>query len=99
VFPAVAAFSAGVVPQRLTSRSRAARVRHYLAAGTLEAGFRTATRQWAQRLQRAGLPCHHREWIGGHDDLWWQQQLPAALAWLLAPEAAGLPRDGGRPRA
>ena len=97
VFTAVAAFSAGVVPQRLTAR--AARVRHYLAAGTLEAGFRTATRQWAQRLQRAGLPCHYREWVGGHDDLWWEQQLPAALAWLLAPEAAGLPQDGGRPRA
>ena len=84
VFTGVAAFSTGVVPQRLTSRARAARVRHYLAAGTLEAGFRWATRQWAERLQRAGLPCRHQEWIGGHDHLWWEQQLPAALAWLLA---------------
>jgi enterochelin esterase-like enzyme len=99
VFPAVAAFSVGVVPQRLTSRARAARVRHFLAAGTLEAGFRWATGQWAQRLRRAGLPCRYREWVGGHDDLWWEQQLPAALAWLLAPEGAALPRDGGRARA
>jgi enterochelin esterase-like enzyme len=91
IFPAVAAFSAGVVPGRLTSGSRAARVRHYLAAGTLEAGFRTATKQWAQRLERAGLPCRYHEWVGGHDHLWWDQQLPAALAWLLAP-SAGLPR-------
>src|SRR5215831_14293899 len=99
VFSAVAAFSAGVVPQRLTGRARAARVRHHLAAGTLEAGFRTATRQWAQRLRRAGLPCRYQEWIGGHDQLWWERQLPAALAWLLAPNAADLPPDGGQPRA
>jgi enterochelin esterase-like enzyme len=61
------------------------RVRHYLAAGTLEAGFRRSTWQWAERLQRARLPCRHQEWVGGHDHLWWEQQLPPALAWLLAP--------------
>jgi enterochelin esterase-like enzyme len=84
VFTAVAAFSAGVVPRQIAGRARAARVRHHLAAGTLEAGFRSATRQWAERLQRAGLPCRYQEWIGGHDPFWWDQQLPAALAWLLA---------------
>ena len=83
VFTAVAAFSAGVVPRQIAGRARAARVRHYLAAGTLESGFRSATRQWAERLQRAGLPCRYQEWIGGHDPFWWDQQLPAALAWLL----------------
>jgi enterochelin esterase-like enzyme len=36
-------------------------------------------------VQRAGLPCRHQEWVGGHDSYWWQQQLPGALAWLLAP--------------
>ncbi len=82
---AVAAFSSGVVPQRISREARSARIRHYLAAGTLEPGFRRATRQWAQRLQRAGLPCRHEEWIGGHDHLWWEQQLPIALGWLLAP--------------
>jgi enterochelin esterase-like enzyme len=85
VFAAVAAFSAGVVPHQITSRARTAGVRHYLAAGTLEAGFRSATREWAERLRRAGLPCRYQEWTGGHDDFWWDQQLPAALAWLLAP--------------
>jgi enterochelin esterase-like enzyme len=84
VFTAVAAFSAGVVPRQIAGRARAARIRHYLAAGTLESGFRSATRQWAERLQRAGLPCRYQEWIGGHDPFWWDQQLPAALAWLLA---------------
>jgi enterochelin esterase-like enzyme len=83
VFAAVAAFSVGVLPRRITSRARAAGVRHYLAAGTLEPGFRQATRQWAQQLQRAGLDCRYQEWVGGHDHLWWAQQLPAALGWLL----------------
>jgi enterochelin esterase-like enzyme len=84
-FTAVAAFSVGVVPRQVARAARTAGVRHYLAAGTLEAGFRDATRQWAQRLQRAGLPCRHQEWVGGHDDYWWDQQLPAALTWLLTP--------------
>jgi enterochelin esterase-like enzyme len=83
VFVAVAAFSVGVVPGWLTGRARVAAVRHYLAAGTLETGFRQATRQWAQHLQRAGLDCRYHEWVGGHDHLWWEQQLPAALEWLL----------------
>ncbi len=85
VFGAVAAFSAGVVPQRISREARSANIRHYLAAGTLEPGFRRATRQWAERLQRAGLPCRHEEWIGGHDHLWWEHQFPVALGWLLAP--------------
>jgi enterochelin esterase-like enzyme len=85
VFAAVAAFSVGVVPRRISGRARAGGVRHYLAAGTLEPGFRQATRQWAQRLQRAGLDCRYHEWVGGHDHLWWTQQLPAALGWLLTP--------------
>ena len=55
-----------------------------LENGTLEPGFRRATREGAERLQRAGLPCRHTEWIGGHDSLWWEQQLPVALGWLLS---------------
>ena len=80
---AVAAFSAGVVPQRISGTARSAGVRHYLAAGSLEPGFRRSTRQWAERLSRAGLPCRHEEWTGGHDQVWWEQQLPVALGWLL----------------
>jgi enterochelin esterase-like enzyme len=85
VFTKVAAFSVGMVPRKLSGQARTARVRHYLAAGTLETGFRRATGQWAQRLQRAGLACRHHDWAGGHDPYWWHQRLPAALAWLLAP--------------
>ena len=80
---AVAAFSAGVVPRRISGAARSAGVRHYLAAGTLEPGFRRSTREWAERLDRAGLACRHEEWTGGHDQLWWHQQLPVALRWLL----------------
>lgn len=81
VFGGVAAFSAGVVPKRVAGGSRD--VRHYLAAGTLEEGFRTATLEWATRLRRAGVPCRHHEWAGGHDPFWWDRTLPDALAWLL----------------
>ena len=80
---AVAAFSAGVVPRRISGAARSAGVRHYLAAGTLEPGFRRSTREWAERLDRAGLACRHEEWTGGHDQVWWDQQLPVALGWLL----------------
>jgi enterochelin esterase-like enzyme len=94
VFTAVAAFSAGVVPRQIAGPARTARVRHYLAAGTLEAGFSGSTRRWAGRLRRAGLPCHHQEWVGGHDAYWWEQQLPGALAWLLDDSASGVVRTG-----
>jgi enterochelin esterase-like enzyme len=87
VFGGVAALSAGVVPSRIARASR--QVRHYLAAGTLENGCRHGTAEWAARLERAGLPCAHREWTGGHDSWWWHAELPAALAWLLATGAAG----------
>jgi enterochelin esterase-like enzyme len=87
VFGGVAAFSAGIVPKRVVRASRG--VRHYLAAGTLEEGFRRSTREWAERLRRAGVPCVHREWTGGHDPFWWERSLPEALAWLLAPESSG----------
>jgi hypothetical protein len=80
---AVAALSAGVVPRQIRSAARSASVRHYLAAGALEPGFRRSTRGWAERLNRAGLACRHEEWTGGHDQVWWEQQLPVALGWLL----------------
>jgi enterochelin esterase-like enzyme len=85
LFTGVAALSPGMVPRRVSQAAVQARIRHYLAAGTLEAGFRKAAREWVERLQRAGLPCRYQEWAGGHDSYWWEQQLPAALAWLLGP--------------
>jgi enterochelin esterase-like enzyme len=85
LFTGVAALSPGAVPRRVSRAAAQAGIRHYLAAGTLEAGFRMATREWVQRLERAGLPCRYREWAGGHDSYWWEQHLPEALAWLLSP--------------
>jgi enterochelin esterase-like enzyme len=87
VFGGVAALSAGMVPGRVARASQ--RVRHYLAAGTLEPGIRRATAEWAARLERTGMACAHREWPGGHDDWWWRSQLPAALAWLIPGQARG----------
>jgi hypothetical protein len=85
------------VPHRVARGSR--QVRHYLAAGTLERGFRHGTSEWAGRLDRSGTPYTHREWAGGHDNWWWRVQLPTALAWLLAGQdagqAAGLPELTG----
>jgi enterochelin esterase-like enzyme len=83
VFGGVAALSGAMVPRRVASGSR--QVRHYLAAGTLEPGFRRGTAAWAARLDRAGMAYAHVEWAGGHDSWWWHAQLPAALGWLLAP--------------
>jgi len=83
VFGAVAAFSAGIVPGKVSRAARSAGVRHYLGAGLLEPGFRRATGEWADRITRAGLPVRHEEWAGGHDHLWWEQRLPVALGWLL----------------
>jgi enterochelin esterase-like enzyme len=82
VFGGVAALSGAMVPRRVASGSRP--VRHYLAAGTLEPGFRRGTAAWAARLDRAGMAYVHQEWAGGHDSWWWHAQLSAALAWLLA---------------
>jgi acetyl esterase/lipase len=46
-----------------------------------------ATREYAQRLRQAGVPCVHQEWVGGHENFWWRHTLPAALAWLLSSSA------------
>lgn len=85
IFKGVAAFSAGVVPRRLAGRARSEGVRHYLASGVLESGFRRSTKEWAERLGRARLEYHHHEWAGGHDPVWWENELPGALAWLIDP--------------
>jgi enterochelin esterase-like enzyme len=94
IFTGVAAFSAGVPPRQVARASWG--VRHYLAAGTLEPGFRQATSGWAARLERAGMAHAYREWPGGHDSYWWHRELPAALAWLL--NEAGDPRRPGEGR-
>jgi enterochelin esterase-like enzyme len=83
VFGSVGALSGAMVPRQIAGASR--QVRHYLAAGTLEPGFRRGTAAWAARLDRAGMAYAHVEWAGGHDSWWWHAQLPAALGWLLAP--------------
>jgi enterochelin esterase-like enzyme len=85
LFGGAAGLSLGMAPARIPAAARD--VRQFLAAGTLEPHFRRATRAYAQRLRRAGVPSVHREWVGGHDNFWWRHTLPDALAWLLSADA------------
>jgi len=80
-FTRVAALSPGIVPRRPSRR--ASGVRHHLAAGLLEPGFRETAREFATALERAGHAVTHEEWVGGHDSWWWHRTLPGALANLL----------------
>jgi enterochelin esterase-like enzyme len=82
LFGGAAALSLNMAPARIPAAARG--VRQFLAAGTLEPSFRRTTREYAQRLRRAGVPCAHQEWVGGHDSLWWRHTLPDALAWILS---------------
>jgi Putative esterase len=81
VFPRVLALSPGVPPRRVSGPARAAGVRHYLAAGLLEPPFLRATREWAQRLRRAGFDVRLEVVHGGYD-LWWREHLVTGLAYL-----------------
>ncbi|GAA0981705.1 hypothetical protein GCM10009555_050290 [Acrocarpospora macrocephala] len=80
VFTGVAALSPGIPPPAEVHTLG----RHYLGAGTLEPGFRSASAEWARRLAGIGGRVRHEEWIGGHDHYWWTQRFPTALEWLLA---------------
>jgi enterochelin esterase-like enzyme len=82
LFGGAAGLSLGMAPARIPAAARG--VRQFVAAGTLEPSFRRATREYARRLQRTGVPVVHREWVGGHDSFWWRHTLPDALAWLLS---------------
>lgn len=82
VLSGVVALSPGVVPGRVR---RAAHVPTYLAAGLYEEGFLRSSREWADRLARAGVPHRHEEWVGGHDFCWWVHRLPVGLAAVLGP--------------
>ncbi|WP_214107958.1 alpha/beta hydrolase [Acrocarpospora catenulata] len=79
IFTGVAALSPGIPPPAEIHTLG----RHYIAAGTLESGFRSAAAEWARRLTVAGNRVRHEEWIGGHDHYWWTQHFPTALEWLL----------------
>jgi hypothetical protein len=81
IFAAATALSADVVPTRITTAARAAGIRHYLDNGTLEPGFRRATRDWAPPASGTALR-RHDECVGEHDHPWWQYQLPTAVRWL-----------------
>ena len=80
---AVAAFSVGVVPRQISGASRSAAVRHYLRPAPSSRASGGPPGSGRSGLRKAGLPCRHEEWTGGHDHVWWQQRLAVALGWLL----------------
>ncbi len=88
-FGRVVAFSLGVFPVE-PSRWPPGRVpAHYLAAGTLEEGFRRSTANWARSVTDAGGDCVHVEMVSGHDYRMWELQFALALEWALAaPDAS-----------
>lgn len=86
-FGKVVAFSLGVFPVE-PSRWPPGRVpAHYLAAGTLEEGFRRSTANWARSVTDAGGDCVHVETVSGHDYRMWELQFALALEWALAGPA------------
>jgi hypothetical protein len=80
---AVAAFSVGRRPAADQGRVPFGQSPALPGGRHARAGLPGSAREWAERLRRAGLPCRHEEWIGGHDQVWWPRQLPVALGWLL----------------
>ncbi|MBO3748875.1 hypothetical protein J5X84_22585 [Streptosporangiaceae bacterium NEAU-GS5] len=85
VFRGVVALSPGIPPELCAPQTASAP--HYIAAGTQERGFRRAAAKWAKTLDERGAAVQHREWIGGHDEYWWRQHLPAGLRFVLKAES------------
>ena len=83
-FGRVIAFSTGFVPVVPYSWPAGDVPPHYLAAGTLEEGFRTATASWAAQVRQAGGECVHVEVVSGHDYRMWEGQFVEAVAWASA---------------
>lgn len=80
----ILAFSLGVVPVDEVTWPRDQVPGHYLAAGTLEEGFRRVTASWAAQVAGAGGACAHVELVSGHDHRMWEMQFPVAVAWAIA---------------
>jgi len=57
--------------------------RAYFAAGHLEPGYRRHTQKWQAHARRSETVTEFRESISGHDSGMWQEELPAALAWIF----------------
>ncbi|AQZ67965.1 unnamed protein product [[Actinomadura] parvosata subsp. kistnae] len=77
---AAVALSPNLPPPELDVTVRAPR---YLAAGTIESGFRDCARDLAAILSGAGIAHRHEEWVGGHDPYWWWVHLVEGLRWIL----------------
>ncbi|SEG76954.1 Enterochelin esterase [Thermomonospora echinospora] len=81
-FGGVIALSCGRIDPRRVPPGRGG-ARQWLAAGTLEPGFRKVTGRWADALERAGVEHVHRVRVAAHDPAMWGQEVAAALPWIF----------------
>jgi enterochelin esterase-like enzyme len=80
-----------LLARRESSLLRRLGTRFFLSSGTTDdKATAAATKTFSAELRALGLP--HRLWLapGGHDGRLWRAQLPAALAYALAPSAGWL---------
>lgn len=75
------ALSVGVVPLGPHRWPAADVPAHYLAADTLEHGFRAATASWAGHVREAGGECVQVEIVSGHDTACGRGSSPDAMTW------------------
>ncbi|MDB4908855.1 MAG: putative esterase [Gemmatimonadetes bacterium] len=54
---------------------------YFLAAGSFEPRLEHAARQLADRLERAGNRVRYVRFLGGHDDMLWEEMLVEQLRW------------------
>lgn len=89
----LAAHDPSLLVQREAPLLRRLGTRFFLSCGTtLDRQTAEETKTFSLELRRLGLP--HRLWLapGGHDGRLWRRQLPAALAYALAPWRATPPQ-------
>ncbi|MGW3347694.1 alpha/beta hydrolase [Nonomuraea rubra] len=85
---AAVALSPNLPPSRL---DLGVRIPRYLAAGTIEGGFRDCAQGLAAVLGEAGIAHRHEEWVGGHDPYWWRLHLVEGLRSLIREALPGAP--------
>ena len=82
IYGHILAFSLGIDPGNVTAQTKEDS-EFYLVAGTLEEGFHSTTKMFAQRLHAQGVNYVFRERVCGHDHIMWQEEFPAAVEWAF----------------
>lgn len=72
----------GVVPRQISDASRFGQSPALHGGRRARAGLPAVHTGVGGAAAKGRAPGRHEEWTGGRDQVWWQQQLPAALGWL-----------------